>query len=194
MSIENINVICYNLTVILLSIDRSNPTNNSFQNERKSIMNNIKQKIAALASAAIVTLTITATSASALNPNGKEWYIPKSCPSSANETLTGNATIFSFKVTKLLNGSKKSCNYKRIKIKAKGSSNNVQWLSGTGFSGSNKCSVVSGEYGKTMTFQAYKGTYCEIVPAYDGRTTYSFYYYGNDPSLDAYATIESDWG
>lgn len=71
MSIENINVICYNLTVILLSIDRSNPTNNLFQNERKSIMNNIKQKIAALASAAIVTLTITATSASALNPNGK---------------------------------------------------------------------------------------------------------------------------
>ncbi|MCR5540662.1 MAG: hypothetical protein K6F71_07580 [Ruminococcus sp.] len=157
-------------------------------------MKNLKQRVAAFASAAVVTFTIAATSAAALNPNGKQWHIPKSCSSTANETLTDSATIFSFKVTEILNGNQKSCNYKRIRIKAKGKSKSVAWLPGCGFDGnSDSCSVVSGRYGQTMTIKAYKGTYCEIVPAYDGKTTYSFYYFGNDPKLDAYATIESDW-
>ena len=157
-------------------------------------MKNLKHRIAAFASAAIVALTITATSVSALNPNGKQWYIPKNCSSTPNETVSDYAILFRFEVTNILNGKKKSCNYKRIRIKAKGDSSEVQWLDGYGFDGeSDSCSVISGRYTKTMTFKAYKGTACEIAPAYDGWTKYSFYYYGNDPSLDAYATINSDY-
>lgn len=133
-----------------------------------------------------------ATNANALSTNGKRFYIPKTCSSVASETYTGDADIFSFKVTKILKGNLKSSNYKRIRIKAKSNSSDTAWLPGCGFSGSNKCSVISGKYSKTLTFKAYKGTYCEIVPATFGTATYSFYYYGNDPSLDAYATIVSN--
>ncbi len=132
-------------------------------------------------------------SAAGLSPNGKQFYIPKKCSSTASETLNEDADIFSFKVTKILNGKKKSSNYKRIRIKAKSDSNETAWLDGTGFSGSNCCSVISGRYTKSLDFKVYKGTYCEIVPATFGKAQYSFYYYGNDPDLDAYATIQSNW-
>ena len=48
------------------------------------------------------------------------------------------------------------------------------------------------QYSQTIRFQAYKGTYCEIAPATLDYANYSLYYYGNDPDLAAYATIESD--
>lgn len=133
-------------------------------------------------------------SASALNPNGKQWYIPKSVSSNANETLTYNADLFSFKVTNILKGDKTAApNYKRIRIKASSNSSSTAWLQGTGFSGTTGCTVLTGRTTKTMTFQAYLGTYCEIAPATFSSAKYSFYYYGNDPELDAYATIESDY-
>lgn len=152
----------------------------------------IKKIIASVLAVNTLAVGVIGMSANALSPNGKQFYIPKSCSSTASETASGNYDIFSFKVTEILNANKQSCNYKRIRIKAKSNSSSTQWLSGTGFTGSTGCTVLSGNYNSTMTFQAYKGTYCEIVPSTFSSATYSFYYYGNDPDLAAYATIESD--
>lgn len=123
---------------------------------------------------------------------GAEFYIPKTCSSTPSETAYGDFDIFRFTVTQILNANHGSCNYKRIRIKASSNNGNTAWLSGTGFSGSNACTVLSGEYSQTIRFQAYKGTYCEIAPATLDYANYSLYYYGNDPDLAAYATIESD--
>lgn len=152
---------------------------------KKSIINTLV--VAALACNSVGIM------ASALSPDGREFYIPKKCSSTASETFEGDADMFGFKVTKILKGNRKSSNYKRIRIKATSNSSETAWLKGTGFTGSNKCEVIGSQYGKNITIKAYKGTYCEIAPATYDYAKYSFYYYGNDPDLDAYATIESKW-
>ena len=156
---------------------------------KKSIINTLV--IAALACNSVGIMAF----AQELSPNGRQFYIPKKCSSTASETITVDCVEsgFSFKVTKILKGNKKSSNYKRIRIKATSNSNKTKWIKGVGFTGTKGCSVISGQYTKTLIFKAYKGTYCEIAPDAYGDATYSFYYYGNDPDLDAYATIESDW-
>lgn len=152
----------------------------------------LKKFIASTIALASIMTGMVSTSAFALSPYGAEFYIPKTCSSTPSETAYGDFDIFRFTVTQILNANHGSCNYKRIRIKASSNNGNTAWLSGTGFSGSNACTVLSGEYSQTIRFQAYKGTYCEIAPATLDYANYSLYYYGNDPDLAAYATIESD--
>ena len=151
-------------------------------------MKNLKKKITATISTAIVALTITATSALAyegLHPNGKEWYIPKLQADDPNEGITANANCFTFNVSKILNGRKKSCNYKKIRIRAVGNKENINWYTNGDVLGWD-------DHNYIVTFKAEKGTTVEAYPDYEGDAEYKFYYFGNNPSLDAYATIESD--
>ena len=149
-----------------------------------------------LATALIIgTLAIgTAMPVFAVYPSGHQWYIPKTSSSSANETTTSNVTLFSFKVTDILNGSKKTCNYQRIRAKLTSTSSNTQWHPGTGFgNGKTTCKQLTGYWSQSTTIQLLKGVYCEIAPGTFRSATYKTYYYGNDPALDAYATVRSDW-
>lgn len=136
---------------------------------------------------------VLSMSASALSPNGRQFYIPKTCSSTPSETESGIFTIFDFKVTEILDENKDDCNYKRIRIKAVGSSSGTKWLKGVGFTGDPRCTAVYGLSTPTMIIQAYIGVYFEIVSSNNSYENYSFYYYVNDPDKDAYATIESDY-
>lgn len=146
---------------------------------------------------ALITGTLaisTALPVLAVYPNGHQWYIPETVSSSANETATYNVTLFSFRVTQILDHYKNTCNYERIRAKLTSTSSNTQWNPGINFgNGAYDCVQLTGYWSQNTTIQLYLGTYCEIAPGTFSSATYRTYYYGNNSNLDAYATVESDW-
>ena len=143
-----------------------------------------------VASLAACTITVFADE---LHPHGYEWYIPKTCPSSPQETTSGDWTVFYFCPTKILNSSKRDVGYQRIRVKVY--CKDAQWYPGAGFSSSGSV-VLSGRNTSTMKFTLVKGIETEVYPVRKGygSTSFKIYYYGNNPDLDAYATIKSSLG
>lgn len=154
----------------------------------------IRKLAAAVAIAASLSVCTISAFAAGLSPEGTQLFIPRTCPSTPQQTTTlgfSEVTLFSFEATKLLDKDKNDVGYQRIRVKAY--CKDAQWYPGGGF-GQGKCTVLSGKYSSTLTFQLLKDTHCEVFPfrAGYGNATYEFYYFGNNPKLDAYATIYSE--
>lgn len=112
-------------------------------------------------------------------------YVAKTCPTSANDTVDNQVVDgISFYITKINDGKDKSSSYRQIRVKLTASSDSI-WTPGSGFTGT---SVLSNT-GTVINFVMAKNQYYEIYTASTINNTVGIYYYGNDPSKDAYVYI-----